>query len=281
MNGNFTDIGPPPDFGLWDCHVHLGPSDTGQLYYPPLEAPEYLQLLERASGQEGSGKVQACVFPPLRDEGYRTANAALREVAAASGGRLRALARLGGRRQPITEPKLWMLRRKLDPRRRDRQADLADYGELRDFAGVKLLPHLDGVPDDAAWTALADLKCPVLIHGGRYCSPAWIARHILPRTTGPLIIAHLGAFPAEEGMFVDALELARREPRVHLDTSGAWVSGLVRQAIAALPEKILYGSDCPLADPRVAWRHVASLVADPGVRRQVGRENAERVFNGR
>ena len=274
MIPSFRSNLPNPTAPLFDCHVHLGDSDTGEHYYPPLMGDEYVALMEQA------GIARACAFPPLRTDGYRAANAKLREWAATTGGRVLPLARLGGRDLPLTSRQLWQLRRKLSMRVRGRAADVAQPDELTGFAGVKLLPHLDGMPSDAEFAVIAERELPVLIHAGNYSEPRWIERAVLPRLRGPLLMAHLGAFPCSEHLLRDAVDVARRHERVYLDTSGVWTAEFVRYAAQHVPEKIVFGSDAPLAHPLVAWRHVASIVHDDGLLERIG-TRAHDLFDGR
>ena len=255
--------GPPP-YPLVDVHVHLGASDTGEVYYPTLEGPEYLAHARAAGVSVGYA------FPPYRHDGYRASNAALREWAAGTAGRVRAFARLGGPVAPLAQwpPRPWQVRRRL--RRRPRPSDVP--GDLSGFAGVKLLPHLDGMPPAAELAEVADRRLPVLVHGGRFVPPGWVVRAVLPRTTGPVVLAHLGAFPHEPRMLEQALQLAAAQPRLYLDTSGIWDSAFLQRAARAVPAKLLFGSDAPLATPTVAWQHVATAVGDPAVLRALGNQ---------
>ena len=254
-----------------DAHVHIGRSDTGDIYYPPLEGEEWLALME------GSGMERAIVFAPTMNEGYRRSNKALRDWAARQDGRIRVLARLGGPQLPLAEPAFWLVRRALRQRVMRRPPDLGADG-LDGFAGVKLLPQLDGIPSRHQFEEIADRKLPVLSHAGRFVPARWLARHVLPRTRGPLILAHLGSFPAEHDLIEEAIALAEAEPCVHLDTSGIWDIALLRRAIEAVPRKLIFGSDAPLTHPLVAWRQVERLIADPGLRARIGGDLAEELF---
>ena len=118
----------------------------------------------------------------------------------------------------------------------------------------------------------------MLSHSGSFVPARWLARHVLPRTTGPLVIAHLGAFPNRADLMDEALDLALAEPRVHLDTSGIWEAAMLARAIARAPRKLLFGSDCPLTHPAVAWGQIERLVSDAGLRRRIGGELAEEIF---
>ncbi|MGF1452695.1 MAG: hypothetical protein ACFB21_11555 [Opitutales bacterium] len=52
----------------------------------------------------------------------------------------------------------------------------------------------------------------------------------------------------------------------------------MRQALDAVPDKILFGSDCPLTTPLAARRQLEAATSDPGLRRRVGCEAAVEVF---
>ncbi len=107
---------------------------------------------------------------------------------------------------------------------------------------------------------------------------SWLARAVLPRTAGPLVLAHLGAFPAQADLMEQALDLAAAEPRVFLDTSGIWELDLLRRALDRAPRKLVFGSDCPLTHPGVAWDQLARLVPDAGLMRRIGGEIAAEIF---
>lgn len=251
----FFDAEPgAPPVPLVDAHVHLGPSDSDSVFYPTLSGPEYAAVME------ATPVARAIAFAPLRTDGYARANRDLLAWCETTGGRVRPLARLGGAAVPVTEPELWLARRAVTARLRKRPPDLDSLDDLGRYAGVKLLPHLDGLPDAAAFDRVAALGLPVLVHGGKYSPPSLVERAILPRVRGPVVLAHLGSFPAEERMLHEAVDLARREPRVFLDTSGVVTAAFLRYAAERVPHKLLFGSDAPLMHPGVAWAHVASVV---------------------
>lgn len=258
---------------IFDCHVHLGASDTGELYYPHLTGDEYIALMDE------SGIARACAFAPMRNDGYRAANRELREWASTTSGRVLPFARLGGRTLPLTSRQLWIVRRKLSTYVRGRAPDLDAIDDLRGFAGVKLLPHLDGLPSKDLFHAIAEFERPVLIHGGHYSEPQWIEKAVLPHVHSPLIIAHLGCFPCSEPLLRDAVALAQRCEHVYLDTSGVWTAEFLRYAAEKVPHKLIFGSDAPLAHPRVAWQHVTSIIHNEGLLDRIGRGLFQEIFS--
>ena len=257
--------------GLFDCHVHIGPSDTGELYYGHLRGEEYLDLMAAA------GVTRALAFPPLLAAGYADANRMLADWCEGTAGKVRPLARVGGRRIGLSEPRLWLLRRKLGRMVRARTPDLLAE-QLPRFAGLKLLPHLDGLPDADLLRAASDLKLPILTHAGRFVSAGFLARALLPRIETKLVLAHLGAFPDRQAELKAAVELAASDERVYLDTSGIWIEDFLTYAIARVPNKLLFGSDCPLTPPAVAWQMIERCTRDLGLRRRIGSEAALEMF---
>ncbi|MEJ5915142.1 amidohydrolase family protein [Pseudokineococcus sp. 1T1Z-3] len=264
-----------PPAGTVDVHLHvaadLAPGasslrrDPGTP--PPTDPAGALALLDEA------GVDRALAFPPYRT-GYAVANSRLREAAAASDGRLLAAARLGGR-VPALVPAVWSVRRSLRSRVGSRPPDV---DSLEGYAGVKLAPHVDGVPDEELLADVRARRLPVVVHAGVTCRPAWIARQLLPRLTGcRVVLAHLGCFPASAPALADAVALAR-EGRVWLDTSASWLAELVAVAVREAPGRVLFGSDAPLMSPRVAWQHVAAAVPDDALLDSVARGAAQEVL---
>jgi predicted TIM-barrel fold metal-dependent hydrolase len=259
----------PPAFPLLDVHAYAGtPSGGGDLYgtLSPEDA-------ERQMGE--AGIAVRCVFPP-RQPRYAEANAALRRPAQQSEGRLLAFARLGGISgpRPIHGPAqaVAALRARL-------AAPEAEPLDLDGFAGVLLRPHTDGLPSDAAFREVADRELPVLVHAGQASPPDWIAQHVVPKTTGPVILQHLGSHPGDAQLLRAAVTLAETETRVYLDTAVPSMAAFVRYAADCVPGKLLFGSGAPVLHPATAWAHVAAaLPGDDGLLRAVGWENGARLF---
>ena len=45
-----------------------------------------------------------------------------------------------------------------------------------------------------------------------------------------------------------------------------------------MPHKLIFGSDCPLTHPGVAWRFLETQVRDDRLLERIGRESALEVF---
>ena len=261
------DLTTPP-YGLFDVHANVGFSDREHLSFGQLSEGAFLDLMET------SGVARACAFPPMMGR-YRQANERLADWAATTGGRVLPFARLGGRRGPRPLRQSWQVRETLASLFRQRPSDAAD---LERYAGVKLIPHMSGLPSRGVLARISELRLPVLVHAGVPSPPAWIEKALVARLRSPVILAHLGAFPCDAGGLREAVELARRHPHVYLDTSGAWMAGFITYAAERVPEKLLFGSDAPMVHPLVAWSHLASAIRDDRVLEQIAHGNANVVF---
>ena len=195
----------------------------------------------------------------------------------------RALLRLdaGGGARPVSGP-LGNARAALARRRaRDgavARALLEEPTLLDGFAGVKLMPQATGLPGEEVLDVLARSGLPLLVHAGILCPPRWLERHLLPRFAGPVILAHLGSWPCSADDLADAVALAGRDARVHLETSGANIGNFVRHAAERVPEKLLFGSNRPMCPPAVQFAHVAASVHDDDTLRALASGNARRLF---
>ncbi len=274
-----------PAGGLVDVHVHVAADDG-----PGLRLAEFSGLAEAA------GVRCAALFPPRRAGGYAEANEALRLAVAGDAGRFRPFARLGGvlaaSRAALWPPSLHQARSLARSRRQRPPADLLLDGAplgagastpefvaaLRGFDGVNLLPHVDGFPSAAALTAISELGLPMVVHGGERMPPSLLERRLIGEVSGPIVLAHLGAYPASAPDFAAALELARRHEHVYLSTSGSWLAEFVAVAARSVPTKVLFGSCVPLMHPLVAWHQVAAAVRDDETLALIGSGNAERVL---
>ena len=270
------DPAPAPQ-GLLDAHVHVGPStdpaaDPGPRpdRHPasgPVDAAAMTALLTAA----GTARALAC---PVQADHYAVPNAALRRACASAGDVLAPAARLGGR-VPVLVPAAWAVRRSLRSRAVPRAADADDLDGL---AAVTLAPHVDGVPGEEVLAQVRARALPVLVHAGAFCRPRWVARELLPRLGAcPVVLSHLGAFPASAPDLADAVALAR-EGRVWLETSAAWLAEFVALAVRQAPGRVLFGSGAPLIAPEVSWRHVAAAVTDDGALAHVATGAAAEVF---
>lgn len=273
---------------LVDVHVHLA-ADGGD----GLPAGQWAELAASA------GIRVAGVVSPARPS-YARANAALLAWATRQEPderpALRPIVRLGGR-VPVTTASRWQLRNAARSRLGrpvdlpalpgdaltgpatalvDRvEQDLRD--RLRRFAGVKIVPQVDGIPDETILEAVDELRLPVLVPAGEGCPPSLVDKRLVQRLRGPVILCHLGSYPGSAPHFAEAVALAQQRPNVYLETSAAWLAEFLAHAAREVPDKLMFGSGAPFVHPRVAWHHVASAIDDDALE-AVAHLTAERVL---
>ena len=259
----------PPPFPLIDVHAYVGEPMGGGLYGRLVQ--------EEVAGWMDEARVEhVCAFVPQRAR-YAEANGDLRAWADGTDGRVLPLARLGGAGGPRPIRGIGQAKGAVRAALRRQEEEAVD---LDGFAGVLLRPHTDGMPPDAVFREIACRASPVIVHAGEQAPPGWIAQHILPKTTGPVILQHLGAYPGDAHLLREAVALAEREPRVFLDIGVPSLAPFVRFAARRVPEHVLFGSGMPVLHPATAWAHVAAaLPGDDGLLRAIGRDNAARLFS--
>lgn len=201
-----------------DVHTHVGQNDPDGVTGTVEEL--YADL-------EEAGHEQAIVFAMHEPGGYREPNARTRELAAASGGRLRSFARI-------------------DPNSPD-ALDEARRGLEEGAVGFKLHPRSDafGLPH-ATVTELAAIaaaaKVPILFHAGRGIpllgEAATALAHEHPDVR--LILAHAGV--SDLGWIADE---AAALPNLFFDTAWWQASDMLQLFTTIPPQNILFASDSP------------------------------------
>ncbi len=154
------------------------------------------------------------------------------------------------------------------------------------FRGVKMHPLLDGYhPDDPmvhpVMEVLRERQLPALIHCGHpIFSLPWSIEELIRRFQDvPVILGHMGHGNI---VYINAsIDVAARNPRVYLETSGMPMHSKIREAVErAGPERVLYGSDAPFHHLTVELAKVrVSGLPDPITDAVLG-QNAQRLFFG-
>src|SRR3972149_5996849 len=113
--------------------------------------------------------------------------------------------------------------------------------------------------------AAASLRAPIIIHTGDtpFALPVLMAPLAEAFPSATIIIAHLGT---QKVTYADeAVYLARKNDNVFLETSWAALPRL-KEAVAALgPERLLFGSDCPLLEMGTQMRNLEVLTWKPPI----------------
>jgi predicted TIM-barrel fold metal-dependent hydrolase len=124
------------------------------------------------------------------------------------------------------------------------------------FHGIKIYSHTQGLGSYNSYITIADeYMHPVLEFAQRHAIP--VLSHSSPSQCDHvcgnfpelrLIMAHMGATPIAYGMWHDAIAVAKRRPRLILDTTGSGMDlGMVEEAVRVIgDERIIWGSDSPL-----------------------------------
>ena len=153
------------------------------------------------------------------------------------------------------------------------------------FLGIKTYPPSTPWPlDDPRWDpiyAFADeRKLPVLLHTGieRQAHPGLLAQ-VAPRFPSAVFIAGHSGNVAE--MRRQALDVAAASPNVYLETCSTYrTPGVIEQLVEeAGAERVLFGSDVPLMDPRVQIGKIVTADVSAAAKRLILGENARRLLN--
>ena len=95
----------------------------------------------------------------------------------------------------------------------------------------------------------------------------------------PFILPHVGKFWPDWVAMIEAVDLAKRQPNLYLDTSAVvYLKYLERAARELPPEQILFGSCAPHLDSRVAVEAVRLLELPPPQHAKVMGQNIARLL---
>lgn len=246
-----------PGVRWFDAHTHIGQNDPdGQT----ATADEIL------AGLDAAGHERALTFAMHEPGGYREANDVSISAAAASDGRLLALARVA-------------------PGSEDAVAE-AERCLVAGARGFKLHPRSDAFalthPDVERVVALAaERRMPVLFHAGRGIPQLGPAAVDLAERypDARLILAHAGV--SDLGLLA---EPASRLPNLFFDTSWWHPTDLLQLFATVPPGRILYASDMPygpgLFSMFAALRCGAAVGYGPDTMRAIVGGQLDRVMTG-
>jgi predicted TIM-barrel fold metal-dependent hydrolase len=257
-------------FRVVDVHLELEPDESRR----PSDSGDPEQV-ERELHQ--AGVVRALVFPGERDGEYLKANNA---VARMSVGRpFVAMARVNGSRDPGqgTGSRL----RNIAASRKDHHTspeDIEQYAYDDRFAGFKLQPSVDGLPDEAVLEELEERGLPVLTYGGHGFPPSAIADSLLEYDF-PLVVSHFGGHPLDEAMMNEAIDLLSSYDGCYLDTAFVRKRDPLERAVMEHPDRVVFGSGAPESHPNVAIMEVLTLNVPEDAMKKVFSKNASRVID--
>jgi predicted TIM-barrel fold metal-dependent hydrolase len=151
--------------------------------------------------------------------------------------------------------------------------------EVRDL-GLRGL-KLHGIPTKEMVETAAELGIPILFHPPKVSDSLEVVQSY-PEVF--FILAHLGSFASRDWMeHVRAIEAAKSLTNLYLDTSSVVFFEYLERAARELPkEKLIFGSDGPLVDPRVELYKIRllglpqekkQLILGGNIRRLLGQDN--------
>ena len=141
-----------------------------------------------------------------------------------------------------------------------------------------------------------DARCAELGWMLDFLTPGWLTRELLPtlaRLKSPFSIAHMGMFLAKEPVPRDFVEFCKKHPACWVKLTGVYristapgfadAAPLAQALIAALPDRVIWGSDYPhLSFPHVHTDELFALLKSwapqESVRRRILEDNPARLF---
>lgn len=216
-----------------DANANVGPSLYSDYEFDPtLEA-----LDERLAEATVDGAVVAPLKPPSFD--FDRANERLAE-------------RLADRDQYYGIGRV-------DPRVEDAAEHARRALEEYDLHGLKLHPWEETFPItdpmvEPVLDVAAEFEAPVWVHAGYpNVSRALSVRRVVEAyPTVPFVLIHAAQLDISGGSVGDVTLLARETENTHFELSGTYRHDVIRNLVEDVgPERVLFGSNAPLFDPRL------------------------------
>jgi len=151
--------------------------------------------------------------------------------------------------------------------------------------GLKIYPPYFNQPvTDEVWAPVFEFcnarGIPVISHswgGDAHCGPKLFAELAGRYPQVPFVLGHAGGGP--EG-WQEAIEAAQKAPNVYLEICGsARNPGSIELLVEGAGEdRVLFGSDNPLLDPRIQLGRIVTSTISETAKRKVLGENAARIL---
>jgi predicted TIM-barrel fold metal-dependent hydrolase len=143
--------------------------------------------------------------------------------------------------------------------------------------------RVDGHPTREVLEVSAELGIPVIYYPDESGGAGPARRYHMIATAYPtvnFILPHLGSYRSRRWWaHIEAIDLCKRYPNVHLETSGiAYLKYLIRAAKELPAEKMLFGSCAPELDPRVEIYSVRLLKLSTAQEAEVLGGNIQRLL---
>jgi uncharacterized protein len=142
--------------------------------------------------------------------------------------------------------------------------------------GLQGLKIIGSPPPRDVLEFAADLRLPLLWHADNV---AIVRKHAEAFPKIGFIIAHMGSYGAQWPEYLEAIKAARECPNFYLDTSSvAFWRILELAAKDAGPEKVIFGSDAPGKDARLALYRIKLLKLAPEQETKILGGNIQRLL---
>lgn len=173
----------------------------------------------------------------------------------------------------------------IDPRDKETLLQIVDYSDL--IYGVKYHPSVSETPliDESLYPfmeLISGYKLPVLVHCGRNwrSNISYVIESARMFTSISFVAAHLGGNASELiEKAIDFLYEAKCD-NIYLDTSAVKLPWLIEKAVKMLgADKIMFGSDEPYADLRIAKYCVELCDISKEVKEQIFYKNVRSLYN--
>ena len=172
----------------------------------------------------------------------------------------------------------------IDPKDRNTLDQISEYKDI--ICGLKYHPsisdmEIDSVEMEDFLKIASELRFPVLVHCGRYWKSGikYLINASVKFKSINFVGAHLG------GNATDVIEksikilYSKKFPNIYLDTSAGKLPWLIEKAVNKLgSDKILFGSDEPYADVRIAKSCVELSNISQDDKDKIFYKNVERVY---
>jgi uncharacterized protein len=127
---------------------------------------------------------------------------------------------------------------------------------------------------------LEERELPLMIAGGypTFSHPSQLSDLARQFPNLTIIATHGGQINISGMLLADALRTMRANPNVIMETSGIYREDFIEDTIAELgPERVIWGSNAPYMDQGFETTRVRMAHLDDRVKRQIGRENVQRI----
>ena len=283
---------PSPAFRIFDSHVNIGRGGIeGDPIKSNITAEHILQLMGESNIE------QSLIFPASRPGGYAEANEEVARYVTQYPGRFLGFGRI--RSEPSVDnvrrssrgsrlrqsainrlsSRFWIGPKQNPPEFDEKcQEDLRKCFEEHDLRGIKVHPGEDGYPSRAVLHVLQLYNKPILLHCGRSIDLVRIEEEVIKPFTMPVILAHMGGYPADRKLYLRALDLAKKYPHVYLNTSFVFYQYILELAVKSCPSKVIFGSDSPGVHPLTAVSSILTMRITDELKQMVLRDNVIRII---